>query len=488
MDQRVVVAIDVGTTGIRAIAVNRAVEIVAQAYQSFPQHTPRPGWVEHDPQDILATTRTVLREVAAQVGAAHIVSIGITNQRETTIVWDAATGMPIYNAIVWQCRRTEGMCAELASHAKTVKQKTGLFLDPYFSATKIRWILEHVRGAYEKARHGRLKFGTVDTWLVWHLTGGKVHATEPSNASRTMLFDIAVGGFDDDLLAIFDVPRDLLPEVRASDASFGVLDPEILGREIPICGILGDQQASLFAHGGWQTGVVKNTYGTGLFVMAGTGERMAHAPSLVTTVAWQRGGRTSYALEGSVFMGGATLQWLRDNLGIIASVEESAALAASLEENEGVYFVPALQGLGAPHWRSDARGTIVGLTRRSTKAHLVRAALEAMAYQTRDVIEEMRAHLPSVVAALRVDGGACRNDVLMQFQSDILAIPLERPAITESTALGVAGLSGIAQGFWTADEFIARAATTERVFTPSMAEKERAQLYKGWREALTRAL
>jgi len=485
---KVVLAIDAGTTGNRVVAVDKTGESVSKSYYEFKQHYPKPGWVEHDPEDIWKTTRRALHDVIQDVGAENIVSIGITNQRETTIIWDRETGKPVYNAIVWQCRRTEEICNFLRDHESIIKELTGLPLDPYFSATKIKWILDNVDGAAKKAEEGRLMFGTVETWLLWNLTGGKSHITEPSNASRTMLYNIRSLEFDQTLLSIFGVPESMLPKIDDSDAIFGFTDKDIAGREIPITGILGDQQASLFAHCGWKKGVIKNTYGTGLFVMTDTQKNILLSDKLVTTVAWVKNGIVNYALEGSIFMGGSTLQWLRENLNIISSAEESEALAESIPDNEGVYLVPAMQGLGAPHWRADARGIIVGLTRKATKAHVVRAALEAMAYQTRDVIEEMKTLLPFELKILSVDGGACVNDFLMQFQSDILNLIVERPRIIENTSLGAAGIAGISSNFWTEDQFSAILGKVDRVFTPSMDETNRQKHYAGWKTAVTMSM
>ncbi|HDK35498.1 MAG TPA: glycerol kinase, partial [Bacteroidetes bacterium] len=386
----VILAIDLGTTGNRVIAFSENGTVVSKSYYEFPQIFPQPGWVEHDPFDIWNTVKRALTDVAAAVGPENIAAIGITNQRETTILWDKSTGKPVYNAIVWQCRRTASQCDRLREHAGFIKQRTGLFLDPYFSATKIKWILDHVEGARQKAENGQIIFGTVDTWVLWNLTGGAAHATEPSNASRTLCFNIHTLRFDDDLLRIFDIPETLLPEVKESGADFGHTAKKLLGREIPITGILGDQQAAFFAHGGWQEGVIKNTYGTGLFVVTSTGDQIPNSGKLVNTIAWSIDGKVTYALEGSVFIGGAAIQWLRDGLKIIQSAGESEPLAVSLPDNEGVYFVPALAGLGAPDWDPSARGTFLGITRGTGPAHFARAALEAIAYQSKDVIEEMR--------------------------------------------------------------------------------------------------
>ncbi len=484
---KVVLALDLGTTGNRVIAFSRDGEILAKSYYEFPQIFPKPGWVEHNPQDIVDTTFRALRDVLSEVGATNVETIGITNQRETTVLWDRRSGKPIYNAIVWQCRRTADICQRLADHESVIRARTGLPLDPYFSATKIRWLLENVSGAEELARDGNLAFGTVDTWILWNLTGGKVHATEPSNASRTLLFNIREKRFDPELLTIFGVPEGILPEVKASGSPFGETDPSLTGgRAIPITGILGDQQASLFAQGGWQEGVVKNTYGTGLFAMTSTGKNPSEPGKLVSTVAWEIDGETTYALEGSVFVGGSSVQWLRDGLKIIENSADTEPLASSLASNEGVYFVPALVGLGAPYWDPTARGMIIGLTRGTKREHLARATLEAIAYQTRDVVEEMQKLAGKKLQTLRVDGGASQNNFLMQFQADILDVVVERPVVTETTALGAAGIAGITAGIWTWDEFLS-VRKTDRVFESRLDRVERERLYAKWKEAVKRA-
>ncbi len=485
---KVILAIDLGTTGNRVIAFSKEGEILARSYYEFPQIFPKPGWVEHNPMDIWQTTQKALHDVVAEIGVENVEAIGLTNQRETTILWDRKTGRPVYNAIVWQCRRTASLCDALRENEAWIKKRTGLFLDPYFSATKIKWILDNVAGVRAKAEAGELAFGTVDTWVLWNLTGGAVHATEPSNASRTLLFNIHSLQFDDELLQLFQIPRALLPEVRPSGANFGATTANLLGKAIPITGILGDQQAAFFAHGGWEPGVLKNTYGTGLFVVSSTGAAIPDSGKLVNTVAWQLNGETTYALEGSIFIGGAAIQWLRDGLKILTSAAESEALATSLSNNEGVYFVPALAGLGAPYWDPSARGTFLGLTRGTGRAHLARAALEALAYQTRDVVEEMAATTGSrAFKKLAVDGGASKNNFLMQFQADILNMPVERPQVVETTAFGAAGVAGLTSGFWTREEFL-HARKVDRVFLPKMPAKEREHNYARWKEAIRRAL
>ena len=484
---KAILALDLGTTGNRVIAFSQDGEVLAKSYYEFPQIFPKPGWVEHSPQDIVDTTFRAFRDVLAEVGAENVEAIGITNQRETTVLWDRHSGKPVYNAIVWQCRRTAEICDRFADQADVIRRKTGLPIDPYFSATKIRWLLENVPGAEERAKKGDLAFGTIDTWILWNLTGGRVHATEPSNASRTLLFDIRRGRFDDELLDIFGVPAAILPEVRPSASRFGETDPQITaGRAIPITGILGDQQASLFAQGGWQEGVVKNTYGTGLFAMTSTGSSPADPGALVSTVAWQMDGETTYALEGSVFVGGSSVQWLRDGLKIIDNSAETEPLAERLASNEGVYFVPALVGLGAPYWDPTARGMIIGLTRGTKREHLARATLEAIAYQTRDVVEEMEKLIGKKLKTLRVDGGASQNNFLMQFQADILDAVVERPVVTETTALGAAGIAGLSAGLWTLDDFL-KVRKIDREFRPGLDAQDRERLYAKWKEAVKRA-
>ncbi|NOZ56818.1 MAG: glycerol kinase GlpK [Calditrichaeota bacterium] len=484
---KAVLALDLGTTGNRVIAFSRDGEILAKSYYEFPQIFPKPGWVEHNPQDIVDTTFRALKDVLSEVGAENVEAIGITNQRETTVLWDRRTGKPIYNAIVWQCRRTADICKRLADREDVIRAKTGLPLDPYFSATKILWLFENVPEANKLAESGNLAFGTIDTWILWNLTGGKVHATEPSNASRTLLFNIRERHFDAELLDIFGVPESILPEVRPSGSVFGETEPSLTGgRAIPISGILGDQQASLFAQGGWQEGVVKNTYGTGLFAMTSTGNTPAEPGKLVSTVAWEIDGETTYALEGSVFVGGSSVQWLRDGLKIIENSADTEPLATSLASNEGVYFVPALVGLGAPYWDPTARGMIIGLTRGTRREHLARATLEAIAYQTRDVVEEMQKLVGKKLSTLRVDGGASQNNFLMQFQADILDAVVERPVVTETTALGAAGIAGITAGVWTWDDFLS-VRKIDRVFEASLGQEERERLYAKWKEAVKRA-
>ncbi|MDD5259676.1 MAG: glycerol kinase GlpK [bacterium] len=487
MNPKVIVAFDLGTTGNRVMAFTRDGTVAAKSYYEFPQIFPQAGWVEHDPQAILKTALQALQDVAGIVGPENIESIGITNQRETSILWDKKTGQPVYNAIVWQDRRTEKMCRHLAVHKELIKQKTGLFLDPYFSATKIAWVINQVPEVKEKIARGEIIFGTPDTWLLWNLTGGKEHATDPSNASRTLLFDITQMRFEPELLRIFDVPAAILPEVKDSDAVFGVLDKKFIGREIPIAGILGDQQAALLAQCGWDEDRAKVTYGTGIFAMANTLGELRHSERLVSTVAWKIGGVVNYALEGSIFIGGAALQWLRDGMKIIEKASDSEQLAASLQDNEGIYFVPALQGLGAPYWDPQARGMIIGLTRKTTRANIARAALEAMAFQVREVVDEMQRSRQLKMAVLRVDGGAAANNFLLQFQADIARIAIERTTMNETTALGAAGVSGLSAKFWSQEEF-KKIVSEDRVFKPQLEEKIAAEYYLKWQEAVQRSL
>jgi len=485
---KLVLALDLGTTGNRAIAFDASFRPVAQAYAEFTQHFPRPGWVEHDPLEIWASLLACIRRVTVEVDAADIAAVAVTNQRETTVLWDRETGRPVHNAIVWQCRRTAERCEELkAKHADEVHRKTGLVIDAYFSATKIAWMLENVHEARALAEQGRLLFGTVDTWAIWNLTGGKVHATDPSNASRTLLFNIVEGRWDEQLVRLFGAQGAILPEVKPSLCVFGTTRKDILGREVPIAADLGDQQAALFGQGGFSPQNLKNTYGTGLFLLVNTGSELELSDKLLTTVAWQKEGHPlEYALEGSIFVGGAAIQWLRDGLKIIRSAQESEALARKLDGNEGVYFVPALAGLGAPHWDSSARGTFLGLTRATRREHLVRAALEAMAYQTRDVVEALPPGVRAEIRTLQADGGATANDWLMQFQADILGIPVARSAVAETTALGAAAAAGITLGLWGQDDFVARR-SVDRVFAPQMQRAVAERLYGRWREAVARA-
>jgi glycerol kinase len=485
-----VLALDQGTTSSRAILFGPDGTPRATAQQEFRQIFPQPGWVEHDATEIWATQSGVMHEVLAKahVGPRDVAAIGITNQRETTVVWDRATGRPIANAIVWQDRRTAPMCDELraAGHAQTFAARTGLVLDAYFSGTKLRWLLDHVEGARARAARGELAFGTVDSWLVWNLTGGRVHCTDASNASRTLLFDIHKGDWDDELLRILDVPRSLLPQVVPSS---GVCATTRLGEhDVPIAGIAGDQQAALFGQACVSPGLAKNTYGTGCFLLMNTGtSAVASRNNLVTTVAWKRDGRLDYALEGSVFIAGAVVQWLRDGLQIVRSAGEIEALAAGVPDNGGVYLVPAFAGLGAPHWDAYARGSMFGLTRGSTRAHIARAALEAIAFQSADVLEAMQRDAGITLAELRVDGGAAANNLLMQFQADILGVPVVRPQVLETTALGAAYLAGLATGFWSSTDDIRTNIRIDRRFEPAMPRERAGELREQWGKAVERA-
>jgi len=485
-----ILSLDQGTTSSRAILFDHAGSIVAVAQKEFPQIFPKPGWVEHDPRDIWSSQAGVAAEVLtkASVGAADVAAIGITNQRETTLVWDRFTGKPIHNAIVWQDRRTAGVCDRLRARKldRVIRKKTGLVIDAYFSATKVQWILQNVRGARERAKAGDLAFGTVDSWLIWNLTGGKVHVTDASNASRTMLYDISKGDWDDELLKLFGVPRSMLPEVRSSSEVYGMTN--LLGTPIPIAGIAGDQQAALFGQACTKPGMAKNTYGTGCFMLMNTGtKRIASKNNLLTTVAWRIGDRTEYALEGSIFIAGAVVQWLRDGLEFFRSAAEVEALAASVSNTGGVYLVPAFAGLGAPHWDQYARGTIVGLTRGTTKAHLALAALEGIVLQVMDVLKAMEADAGIKLKELRVDGGASANDLLMQLQADMLNVPVVRPKVAETTALGAAYLAGLAVGFWKNQADIARQWQVDKRFKPAMKTAARSKITKGWERALSRA-
>jgi len=485
-----ILALDQGTTSSRAIVFDRRGRSVAVAQQEFRQSFPQPGWVEHDANEIWAAQSGVAAAALqkANLAATDIAAIGITNQRETTVVWDRDTGQPIGPAIVWQDRRTAGACDRLkrAGHAALIRRKTGLVIDAYFSATKVQWLLQHVPGAKARARRGRLAFGTIDSWLVWNLTGGRVHVTDASNASRTMLFNLRTGDWDDDLLRLFGVPRSLLPAIRASSEVYG--ECTLWGGAIPIAGIAGDQQAALFGQVCVRPGMVKNTYGTGCFMLMHTGDQpVPSQQNLLTTVAWRIGDRTEYALEGSIFIAGAVVQWLRDGLGLIKAAAEVEALAARAPDNGGVYFVPAFAGLGAPHWDQYARGLIAGLTRGTTAAHLARAALEGIAYQVHDVLRAMESDSGIRLKELRVDGGACANNLLMQFQADLLGVPVVRPRVAETTALGAAYLAGLAVGFWRSQAEIAAQWQVDRRFRPRMRPAARQKLLGGWTKALERA-
>ena len=492
LSEKYILALDQGTTSSRAIIVNHCGEIVSSSQKAFSQIFPQPGWVEHDAMEIWATQSSVAAEAVAKLGinGLNIAAIGITNQRETTIIWDRETSQPIYNAIVWQDRRTSEYCESLKAQGlgEMIRQKTGLIIDAYFSATKIKWILDHVDGARARAEKGELCFGTVDSWLVWRFTRGRAHITDVSNASRTMLFNINTLEWDEELLELFDIPRSLLPEVHESSEIYCDTATTLFSTKIPIAGIAGDQQAALFGQLCTEQGMTKTTYGTGCFVMMNTG----HAPRLsknnmLSTIAWKIGGETSYALEGSVFVGGAAIQWLRDGLKIISSASETEELALSVPDNGGVYFVPALTGLGAPHWDQYARGTIVGLTRGTTAAHLVRATLEAIAFQVYDVIKAMENDTGHPAAEMKVDGGAVANNFLMQFQSDLTQEGVVRPRTLETTAMGAAYLAGLAVGYWKDTTEIKRHVAIDRRFEPQMDKKRIEEMLACWTEAVSRS-
>jgi glycerol kinase len=485
-----VLALDQGTTSSRALVFGHDGTLRAVAQQEFRQIFPQPGWVEHDADEIWATQSRVLHEVLSRAGivARDVVAIGITNQRETTVVWDRATGRPIAHALVWQDRRTAPQCDALraAGHAAMIARKTGLVLDAYFSGTKLKWLLDNVEGARARAIRGELAFGTIDTWLVWNLTRGETHVTDPSNASRTLLYDIHAGDWDDELLALFDIPRQLLPTVVASS---GVFAHAMIGdSRVPVAGLAGDQQAALFGQACHAPGLAKNTYGTGCFLLMNTGGRaVTSTHNLLTTIAWQREGKVDYALEGSVFIGGAVVQWLRDGLKIVGSAAEIESLAASVPDNGGVYLVPAFTGLGAPHWDAYARGAIFGLTRGTTSAHIARAALEAIAFQSADVLVAMQKDAGITLTELRVDGGATANNLLMQFQADLLGVPVVRPKVLETTALGAGYLAGLAVGYWRDAADVAANWRVDRVFEPAMPRGRIVELMAGWEKAVGRA-
>jgi glycerol kinase len=487
-----ILAIDQGTTSSRSILFDSAGNMLAVAQQEFRQIFPKTGWVEHDAQEIWQTQLATMRDVLARASIApsQIAGIGITNQRETTVVWNKETGEPIHNAIVWQDRRTASACDKLKSDGaeKTIRQKTGLVVDAYFSGTKVAWILDHIPGARDLARSGKLAFGTIDSWLVWNLTGGAVHVTDVSNASRTMLFNIYTKQWDDELLQLLSVPREVLPTVRSSSEVYGELKSDLLGCSIPIAGIAGDQQAALFGQMCTRPGMAKNTYGTGCFLLLHTGKEAVESKhNLLTTVAWQVGRDVEYALEGSVFIGGAVVQWLRDGLGIIKSSREVQALASQVPDTGDVYLVPAFAGLGSPHWDPYARGTILGMTRGTTAAHIARAAVESIAFQVADLLEAMQQDSRLALKELRVDGGATADDLLLQFQADLLGIPVVRPKVTETTALGAAYLAGLAVGFWNSTSDVAGQWQVDRRFEPSMPPALAAKKRARWAEAVQRA-
>ena len=487
--EQFILALDQGTSSSRAIVFDHEGNIRSTAQLEFTQYFPKPGWVEHNPMEIWSSEAAVIAEAITKIGinGKDIAGIGITNQRETTIVWDAETGEPVYNAIVWQDRRTSEFCDTLRDKADFIREKTGLIIDAYFSGTKIRWILDNVPGAREKAEAGKLRFGTVDSWLVWQLTRGEVHVTDVSNASRTMLFNINTLEWDQELLDLLDVPASMMPEVRSSSEVYGVTKTTLFAHEVPIGGIAGDQQAALFGQMCTEPGSVKNTYGTGCFLLMNTGEKpILSRNNLLTTVAWKIGDKVNYALEGSIFVGGSVVQWLRDGLGIIRSSSEIEGLASTVEDNGGVYFVPALTGMGAPYWDQYAHGTICGITRGTTAAHIARAALEGIAFQTMDIVGAMEKDAGVKLSELKVDGGASRNNLMMQFQADVLDTSVIRPKVTETTAMGACYLAGLAVGFWSSLDEIKAQWQAERIFTPSGADT--AALKAGWADAISRTL
>lgn len=493
MHRKYILSLDQGTTSSRAIIFDHNANSVGVAQKEFKQIYPKPGWVEHDPMEIWGTQSGVAREVIETCGInpEEIVAIGITNQRETTVVWEKESGKPIYNAIVWQCRRTSNICDELKKQGLEdyVKKNTGLVIDAYFSGTKIKWILDNVEGARQKAENGELLFGNIDTWLIWNLTRGKSHVTDYSNASRTMLFNIKDLKWDDYLLKALDIPISMMPDVKPSSHIFGYTDPKTFGSaEIPISGVAGDQQAALFGQACFNPGMAKVTYGTGCFMLLNTGNKIIpSANGLLTTIAWGIDGKVDYALEGSVFIAGASIQWLRDEMKLIHDARDSEYFATKVKDSNGVYVVPAFAGLGAPYWDMYARGAIVGLTRGVNKNHIIRATLESIAYQAKDILMAMEEDSQIKLSTIKVDGGACINNFLMQFQSDILGVPVERPQVIETTALGAAYLAGLAVGFWSSKEEIANKWNIDRTFNPQMNPDELTKLYKGWKKAIGRA-
>lgn len=492
MAKKYVIALDQGTTSSRAIIYNQNAHPLGSAQKEFTQFYPKPGWVEHDPEEIFKSQLNVMQSVIIDndIKMDEIAAIGITNQRETVVLWDKETGKPVYNAIVWQCRRTSSFCEKLISegYEDSIREKTGLKIDPYFSGTKIKWILDNVSGLRERAEKGEILAGTIDTWLIWKLSAGAVHVTDVTNASRTMLFNIHTLDWDSDLLKLLDIPRCILPEVKDSSCVFCTTEPDICGFSVPIASAIGDQQAALFGQGCFQKGDAKNTYGTGCFMLMNTGSTPVKSKQLLTTIALGMKGEVQYALEGSVFMGGAVIKWLRDELELISSAPEVDRLAESVPDTNGAYLVPGFVGLGTPYWDMYARGTIVGLTRGVKKAHICRAALEGIAYQVKDVLETMIKDSNTPINSLNVDGGACVSNIMMQFQSDILNAKVHRPKNVETTALGAAYLAGLATGFWKSKEEILNQRETDMLFEPKMTEEKRNSLWKGWKKAVERSL
>lgn len=494
MTTQYVLALDQGTTSSRAIIFDRNGRIVSLAQQEIRQQYPQPGWVEHDANEIWLSVLAVISSALSDgdIAPEQIAAIGITNQRETAVIWNRHTGRPIHNAVVWQSRQTQDICERLKreGHEDMIRRKTGLVIDPYFSGTKIKWLLDHVDGAREQAEQGELLFGTIDTWLVWKLTGGKTHVTDYSNASRTMIYNIHELEWDEELLQLLDIPRSILPEVRSSSEVYGTtIEHHFFGKQIPIAGMAGDQQAALFGQACFERGMAKNTYGTGCFMLMNTGsEAVASEHGLLTTIAWGLDGQVEYALEGSVFVAGSAVQWLRDELRMLHSATESEEYATRLASSEGVYVVPAFVGLGTPYWDSEVRGAVFGMTRGTSKEHFVRATLESIAYQSRDVLDAMEADASLKLSCLRVDGGAVRNQFLMQFQSDLLGTIVERPIVNETTALGAAYLAGLAVSYWESKQTIAESWKLDCAFQPKMAESQRTQLYNGWKKAVHAAM
>lgn len=492
--EKFILSLDQGTTSSRAILFNKQGEIVHIAQKEFTQHFPQPGWVEHSANEIWGSILSVIAGVLSEtnIKPEQVAGIGITNQRETTVVWDKETGEPIYNAIVWQSRQTSGICDELKSKGlnELFRKKTGLLIDAYFSGTKVKWILDHVAGAREKAEQGKLLFGTIDTWLIWKLSGGKAHVTDYSNASRTLMYNIYELKWDEELLEILGVPKSMLPEVRPSSEVYSqTVDYHFFGKEVPIAGVAGDQQAALFGQACFNKGMAKNTYGTGCFMLMNTGEKAVQSENgLLTTIAWGLDGKVEYALEGSIFVAGSAIQWLRDGLRMLKDAKDSEEYASRVTSTDGVYVVPAFVGLGTPYWDSDVRGAVFGLTRGSSKEHFIRATLESLAYQTKDVLSAMEADSGIELKTLRVDGGAVKNNFLMKFQSDLLNVPVERPNVNETTALGAAYLAGLAVGYWGSQEEISKQWAIDKRFTPEMTDQDRADLYGGWKKAVKAAM
>ncbi|MBG9590732.1 glycerol kinase GlpK [Cytobacillus firmus] len=492
--EKYILSLDQGTTSSRAILFNKKGEIVHTAQKEFTQHFPKPGWVEHNANEIWGSILSVIAGVFSESGIKpeQIAGIGITNQRETTVVWDKETGAPIYNAIVWQSRQTSEICDDLKEKGYNglFREKTGLLIDAYFSGTKVKWILDHVEGAREKAEQGKLLFGTIDTWLIWKLSGGKAHVTDYSNASRTLMFNIYELKWDEELLNILGVPKAMLPEVKPSSEVYAkTIDYHFFGKEVPIAGAAGDQQAALFGQACFEKGMAKNTYGTGCFMLMNTGEKAVQSEhGLLTTIAWGLEGKIEYALEGSIFVAGSAIQWLRDGMRMLKDAKDSESYAKKVDSTDGVYVVPAFVGLGTPYWDSDVRGAVFGVTRGTSKEHFIRATLEALAYQTKDVLSAMEADSGIELKTLRADGGAVKNNFLMEFQSDILDVPVERPVINETTALGAAYLAGLAVGFWKSQEEIAEQWAIDQSYHPSMDDQVRKNLYQGWKKAVKAAI